>query len=257
MKTRHVVSSLALAGLVLVALPARAQEPCPPCPPPAPPTPDWTGSLGAGLALTGGNSDTKSYNLSFSALHDPKRKNVFKAEGLYLRSDTGGEPTVNRSSLGARDEYRLGTGRAFVFGEGRFQRDVFKEVDYLISPLAGVGYKLVDQENLKLLVDGALGGAFEKLTGHDATSSGALQAGQSFSVKISGNTSLRERASGLWKTSDFDDAYYRVEAGLLTSVSRRIELRLSYLLDYKNKPADPTLVKADTSFVVALVYKIG
>ena len=44
----------------------------------APPEPLWTGSAGAGVALTGGNSDTANYNLTVDLKRDPKTRNLMK-----------------------------------------------------------------------------------------------------------------------------------------------------------------------------------
>src|SRR6476660_6485156 len=51
----------------------------------APPPKDWTGSVGAGLAVTTGNTDTQNFNLAAGTKYDPKTKFVFKADALYLR----------------------------------------------------------------------------------------------------------------------------------------------------------------------------
>lgn len=156
---------------------ASAQQ-APPSPaPPPPPEPFWKGSIGAGLAITAGNSDTNSYNVSLGAAYDPKRKNSLKADGLYLRSTTADVRTVDKTALGVRDEYKL-RGRSFVFAETRYFRDVLKGIRYLVAPLAGLGVKVVDRERAQLALDAAIGGVFEKDTGRPRTSNGALQAGQ-------------------------------------------------------------------------------
>lgn len=240
---------------IALALPAPAQELCP-CPPPPPPEPHWKGSLGAGLAVTSGNSDTSSYNLNFVAAYDPKARNVFKADGLYLKTATDGLATADKTALGVRDEYRLGA-HAFVFGEARYLRDPMKEIRYLVSPVAGFGYKLVDRDDVRLSLDGALGFQFQGLLGQPATTDGALQAGQALAFKLSATTTLLQRAQGLWKLEDFGDALYRLEASLAVSISKRFELKLADYLDYKTRPASPGLGKSDNSLVVALVLKIG
>jgi putative salt-induced outer membrane protein len=245
----------ALLVLALSALPAAAQETCP-CPPPPPPPPHWTGSIGAGLALTSGNSDTKSYNLTVTALYDPKTKNVFKADVLYLRSDSNGEATVNRTTARARDEYSL-TKRAFVFGELGYLRDQFKELSYLIAPLAGAGYKVVDEKQVVLSLDAGAGGQFEKYEDRDSTASGAVTAGESFAWKISGHSSFIQGFTGLWKMQDFGDSTYHIGAGISSSVARRFELKVAYAFDYKSRPPSPTIKKGDHSFLAALVFKIG
>lgn len=236
---------------------ARAQEqPCP-CPTPTPPPePVWKGSIGAGLALTTGNSDTNSYNLAYGVTHDPKRKNVFKSEGLYLRSSTQDVVNVAKTSVFLRDEYMLGD-RTFVFGETRYFRDVQKGVRYLVSPLVGAGVKLLKNERAELAFDGAVGGRFEGQEGLEGTSSGAVQAGQLLMVKLSPTATLSQRFTSLWKMSDFGDALYHGELSIAASLAKRFELKLSFLDDYKTRPANATLEKNDASIVAALVFKIG
>lgn len=245
--TGVVVSSLAAAA-------ALAQD-CPPCPPPPPPPPvGWIVSVGGGLSLTGGNTESNSYNLSFSVTHDPKKSNVFKAEGLYLRTDTDGEPTVDRLNASVRDEYKLWS-HGYAFGQVGYLKDRFKEVDYLFAPAAGLGYRFLDSGVVLLATDASLGGAFERLTDREATSDLALQAGQRFDWKISGSATIQQKAAALWKTKDFGDAYYRVELSLATTIATKLELKLTFADDYKTRPPRPELKKNDTAFLAALVYK--
>lgn len=247
------VHALAPAVALAAALPVLAQEPCA-CPPP--PEPDWKGSLGAGLALTSGNTDTSSFNVSFGALYDPKKKNRVKLDGLYLRSSSEGEATADKTAAAARDEYNV-SAKAYVFGELRYYRDAFKEIDYLVSPLAGFGYRFVDSDTLKLSADASLGGHFEKDEGQDSTSDGAVQGGQAFAWKPSPTTTISERLTGLWKVSDFGDALYRFEVGLTTTLSKRLEFKIAYVRDYKTRPPRPELEKGDNSLVSALSFTIG
>src|SRR6476646_4867106 len=112
-----------------------------PCPPAGPP-PVWTGSAGFGMTLNRGNTDTTNINLSFNATRDPKRKDVWKMEALYLRGDTAGELSANRVFAQVRYERNL-TERLFAFGQLPYLRDHFKSIDYHIAPNGGIGYKLV------------------------------------------------------------------------------------------------------------------
>ena len=85
------------AILFFGAEPARAHHP-PPCPcPPAPTEPPvWTGSAGLGLSLNRGNTDTTNVNLSFEVTRDPKQKDIWKLQALYMRGDTNGDATADR-----------------------------------------------------------------------------------------------------------------------------------------------------------------
>jgi putative salt-induced outer membrane protein YdiY len=249
-------AAVGLAAALLLGGPAAAQEKLCPCSPPSPPPPSWTGTLGAGLALTGGNSDTTNYNLDFALKHDPGRKGIFKADGLYLRADTGGEATVNRTSLGSRYEYALGGGgRLFAFGELRILRDVLKDVDHLITPGVGVGYRVVTRDDIQFAVDGGVGLALEKLTGLDGTTDGAVNAGETFVWKLSKSASFVHTARALWKMDDFGDSYYHFDAGILASITTRFDLKLSFADDYKSIPPGGKK-KNDTAVLATIVFKI-
>jgi putative salt-induced outer membrane protein YdiY len=240
--------TLTTGALALWAAPVRAQCPCPE------ENQGWAGNVSVGIALTSGNADTKTYNLSGKASSDQKKRNVLKLDGLYLRTSTEDEVTVSRTAAGVRDEYRLGE-RSYTFGDLRYLRDRFKEIDYLVSTLVGAGYRLLDGERAKLSVDAAVGGAFERLEDQAATTSGAYQLGQALDWKVTKTTTLAESAKGLWKMEDASDAIYRFEISLSTSISEHLEMKLAFADDYKNKPAAVGVEKNDTTFLAAVAYR--
>ena len=242
---KHLGLLLPLAALLAASLTAIAADE---------PKPGWHGSFGAGLSMNSGNSDAKSYNVGFDLKHDPKTKNVFKAGGLYLRSDANDVTTADKLSAFVRDEYSF-TDRFFVYGELSYLSDSIARLDSLFAPAAGAGYKVVKTEAITLDLSAGFGGAFEKYTGQDATSSGAYLAGETFSWKISPAVALTQKATGLWKSNDTGDAYYHFDVGLTSSISKILELKLAYLVDHKTRPALPTLEKTDTAFIAALVAK--
>jgi len=204
------------------------------------------------MALTGGNTDTSSYNLTANVVHDPKTRNVFRGEGLYLRTSDDGEATSDKTLLSVRDEYSVSK-RTYVFGQLGYLRDKFKNVDYLISPVVGAGVKIVDQPKALFAVDAGVGGAFENLTGLDSTTDFALSANERLELKPSGVTTVYQKSAALWKADDFDDAYYRFELGLAAKVAAHFEVKLAFADDYKNKPFPATLEKNDTSFIASLL----
>jgi putative salt-induced outer membrane protein YdiY len=255
-KTAILLLILAAASRATAQTPAPAEPPackCP-CPCPPPPPPPWTGSLGVGLSLTSGNSDTSAFNLGFDIKYDPKTHSVFKAEALYLRSTANGETTADKASALARYEYKF-TDRFYAFGQVSYLRDQFKNMTYLVSPMAGAGYYVVKEKTIELSLDGSVGGAFEKDSGYDATSSGAFGAGEAFSWKISPTATFTQRFGALWKMDDTSDSFYHFEVGLAATLTKSFELKVAYFVDYKNEPRPSTLKKTDTALVAALVYK--
>jgi putative salt-induced outer membrane protein YdiY len=231
-----------------LALPVLAQDA------PAPPADPWTSSIGAGLAMTSGNSDTTNINLAANTTWDPKTNRLFKAEALYLLGESEGEKQVDKSTASARYE-GLFQERAFWFGEVQYLRDPFKAINYLVSPLVGAGYHVVKTDTRKLTVDGAVGAVVEDNDFLGRDTSGAVKAGESFEWSISPVSKVTQKLTGLWKADDFGDAYYHFDAGLATTVATRLELKLSYVYDYKNQTPAPEIEKGDSALFAALLVK--
>lgn len=224
-----------------------------PAAPPEPPRP-WAGSVAAGLAVTGGNTDTTTTNFAFDVQTDKTKRNVFRAEGLNLRSTQDGTSIVDRTNLAIRDEYGL-TARSYAFGQFQYLRDVFKNIDYLVAPTVGVGYKLVNSPATTLSVDSSVGAVLEKNPARDRTSSGAVTLGEKFSHKLSASATITQTFAGLWKTSDFDDALYLFGAGLATSITPRTQIKVEFLDTYKSRPPSVLVQKNDTALITSLVFK--
>src|SRR3954467_3685851 len=93
--------SVIFVSLLLVIPSVFAQEP------PPPPDKTWSGDFGAGLSLTRGNSDTQNLNLTANASQRLNARNLMKYDAFYLRADSNGELTVDRTLFGARDEYTV------------------------------------------------------------------------------------------------------------------------------------------------------
>lgn len=238
-------SAISLIAFILCAGVLSAQEPPPDI---------WTSSIGAGLAITSGNSDTTNINFSFNTKYDPKTRFIFKADALYLRGEADGETLVDKSTANARGEYSL-SDRTFLFGEVSYLRDPFKDINYFIAPVAGGGYRIIRSDTRNLTVDAAAGAQIESNEFLGRSSGAAIKAGENFDWTISPTSKFTQKLTGIWKASDMDDALYHFDAGLTTTVATRLELKLAYTYDYKNKPPSPEIEKGDSAFFAALLLK--
>ena len=202
----------------------------------------------APLALTQGNKDTTNFNLSFdhARLEDEDR---LQGGGLYILATENGEENVIAA------DFRAVITAAYVFGQFGYVRDRFKDIDYLIAPTAGLGYKLIANDRTTLDVDSSVGMVFEKNTGFDVESDGAVAAGEKLTHKISGSASFTQGASALWKMDDFGDALYTFSAGLAASVTTRVQLKFEFQDIYKTRPTGIDVQKNDIALITAFVYK--
>jgi putative salt-induced outer membrane protein len=243
MRIRFVVVAFACAAGVA---PVFAQAPAEPN--------IWTVLASAGLAVTGGNTETSSINMAYEVIYDPQTRNVVKSDALWIRGKTGDTLTTSRFGLNLRNEYGLNA-RTFVFGQNQYLRDDFKSIDYLLAPTAGIGYRLVDTELTKLAVDGALGGVWEKNPDVDARGSGAVVIGEKLTQRLTSTTVLTQGVAGLWKTDDFGDALFTAGISVAASMSARMQLKVELLDTFKNRPPAAGIEKNDVAVLMAIVYK--
>jgi putative salt-induced outer membrane protein YdiY len=246
------VSIPAIVSVLMIGtLPAMAQTPAAPPSEPAKPA---SGSVNAGLALTSGNKDTSTFNAGYEFKYDPKTKTVFKSTGLLLFGKTEGEKTAEQFGLTFRDEYAFNP-RAFAYGDFRYLHDRFKGIDYLLSPTAGVGYKVVDVPATLLALSAGFGFVSEKDYGFDLHTSGAVTFDEKLTHKLTATAMMGQTFSALWKTSDFGDALYGFGLNLAASLTSQAQLKVELLDTYKAKPPDPALKKNDVVLIMGIVFK--
>jgi putative salt-induced outer membrane protein YdiY len=252
------VCLLALSPAALAQTPVLppAKTPPPPPQPPQdpPPPPGWTGSFGAGMAVTQGNSDTSTINLAYDVKRDIGSPFLFRSAGLFIRADSEGELTTNRLALDGRVDRKL-TDRTSVFGQLQYLRDEFKEIDYLISPTAGLAHLLVKNDRTELGVDAGLGLVWEKNPGFDTDLDGAVVAGQNYRFRITPTSEFTQRFTALWKMDDFDDGLYIFGVGLAANITTQTQLKFELLDTFKNKPPRAEVQKNDVAILLSFVYK--
>jgi putative salt-induced outer membrane protein YdiY len=230
-----------------------------------PTPPPWTGNAGFGLSLSRGNTTTSNLNVTFEGTHHSPTDSVWKFKGLYLRGKNNGTLAVDRLNLEARNERPLSR-RVYAFANVQFLEDEFKDIDYLLAPSAGIGYKLIATAVTTLNVDGGLGFKTEQ----DAVIRGAsdvvvstsarrtdvvVTASDKFEHKLSTTASLTESLGAIWKAQDFGDALYTITAGAAAALTARTQLKIELLDSYASRPPNASVQSNDVALLTALVYK--
>jgi putative salt-induced outer membrane protein len=235
-----------------IASPAVAQDKAPPATTPMPPP--WTGSAGFGLALTRGNTTTSNLNVSGEATHNLKTPSVWKFKGLYLRGENDNTLAVDRLFLEARNERELTT-RVYAFGQLQYLKDHFKDIDYLVAPSGGIGYRLVSTAATTFNVDGGLGVKVEKNPGLSRRTDAIVTASDKFEHKLSTTASITQGFGALWKATDFGDALYTFTAGAAAALTARTQLKIELLDSYASRPPTPAVKSNDVALLTAVVFK--
>jgi putative salt-induced outer membrane protein YdiY len=249
LRTGYLVITAWMASLGI----AHAQTPQPaPAPPETPP--GWSGSAGFGFSLNRGNTSTTNLNLTFEATDDPKTRTVWKFKGLYLRGDNNGALAVDRLLLEGRNERTLSK-RVYAFGQLQFLEDQFKDIDYLIAPSGGIGYKLIMAAMTTLSVDGGLGVKWERNPGLGTRTSTVFTGSDKFEHKLSTTATITQAFNALWTADDFGDALYTFTAGVAAAVTTRTQLKVELLDTYATRPPTIDVKSNDVALLTALVYK--
>jgi putative salt-induced outer membrane protein YdiY len=230
---------------------AQAPPPNPAAASPAPPV--LTGNVSFGLGLTSGNQDTTNFNGGYEFKYTPSARNVVKSSGLFLYGETEGVRSNEQWGLNVRDEFTPDT-RVFLYGEFRYLHDRFKGIDYLISPTAGVGYKIIDQRSATLFVSGGVGGAWEQDTGSRFRRTGAVTADQKLTIRLTRTASVGQSLYALWNVTDVSDELYVFRANVTAGLAGRMQLKLEVVDTYKTKlPA--TSQNNDVAVIASVVYR--
>jgi putative salt-induced outer membrane protein YdiY len=225
-----------------------------PAAPPAAPPPPWTGNAGFGFSLNRGNTETTNLNASFEATHDPKTVSVWKFKGLYLRGTTNDTLAVDRLFLEGRNERKLSE-RAFLFGQLQFLQDEFKQIDYMVAPGVGAGYKVIVTPTTTFNVDAGFGVKLEKNPGFERRTDAVVTASDKFEYKLSPTASITQSFGALWKANEFGDALYTFTVGAAAALTTRTQLKIELLDTYSTRPPNTAVKKNDVALLTALVYK--
>ncbi|MBW7933381.1 MAG: DUF481 domain-containing protein [Gemmatimonadaceae bacterium] len=241
--------SLFAVSVLLAGSAATAQDP-----PPAPPKPIWSGSLGAGLASTQGNTDTQNWNITFKVARKPKTGAQFAADGLMIRGSKDGKASTDNSLLQTRIDVKFEE-KAYVFGQAKYLRNPFKSIDYFWANTAGMGYRFADAPSGAFSVDLSAGASWEKNPGKPVRINSAIAFGEKYSRAISKTATFTHGFAGNVVADDVGDGLYTTSVGVAAAVTNRTQVKVEALDTYRTTPPSAAINKRDLSTVVSFVYK--
>jgi putative salt-induced outer membrane protein YdiY len=213
--------------------------------------PAWTATVGGGLALASGNTDSLSYNFALDVSYGRKTGNLLKWTGLYLRGTQNDVLTVNRLSVGIRNEYTFSP-RVFAIARIEYLHDTFKRIDYFAAPGVGIGYKVVETPATRFSIDLGAGSVTERNLGNTARTTAAVQAGETLQHQLTSTAALKHAITAVWNTNDFSSSLYTGSLGIATRISSRLQLSVDLLDTFKTRPATAETDRNDLNLVVAI-----
>lgn len=209
---------------------------------------NWTGEGQIGATLASGNNSTTGFSAGLALSRKALDWNV-KLRGQSDYNRTNGVTSVNRYIIEGEPQYELSE-RAFAYGLGRWEKDPISGYDQRWNVSGGLGYKVIDGEDVKLSLKGGpawrqtqfvTGLAEDELTG---------LAGMDFSWQISPALRLTQVASTVVGTENSQTSSLTALNAKLTG---GLSARIAYSAEIASSP--PVGVKnLDTLTRFTLVY---
>ena len=137
-----------------VRLPTEASD----APPPPPPAPDlWESQVTASLSLSDGNTEQLTARAGITSTREDTEGRLALDASIFYATDDGDE-TANEATIGALYDWYLGDDSPWLFfSEFRYNYDEFEQFLHRVGATVGPGYRLVEEEDLRVTLRAGAG----------------------------------------------------------------------------------------------------
>ncbi len=196
----------------------------------------WVRQLSAGLILTSGNNDTLTVSGGISAEKETDT-DKFKAflTGAYGETNSTKNTEFIRAGVGYQKDFSK---FAYWYAALGMEHDEVAGLDFRLSVGPGVGFHLVKTDSVELNVEAGLAYYHEKYKVVSTTSEDSLRAriGESFTYKFAQGAKFYQSAELASDVSDTGNYIANFEAGIESTLTDNLKVRLSFLDRYVAEP---------------------
>ena len=192
-----------------------------------------------------GNTDVKS--LTINERLEWKRPHFLWAQFVnVINGSTDGEESANLFATGVRGDWKP-QGRLSLYGLVNFDRNRFANIGRRFEEGLGLGYTPIDRPKHRLTTE--LGGQFVQQRNLDDVSDSFLagRAAEAYRYTFRENAYFEERVEFLPNLETSEDYRLNGEANLVAPLSRRLAIKLGYVVRFDNLP-EPDVQKTDRFF---------
>lgn len=247
MERKFIAFVLVVLGVALSLSSAKADS----VPPPA-----WSGDLFFGYTRTSGNTDNASGTLSAS-LNKKVEKNFYLLKGNLFYAETNKKMDTQKWDILAKFTRDFGKDdKYFSFYQVLVDHDYFADIDYRVTPAAGLGWHIAKGDEFLWDVDAGLGYRVTRYRMHSELDDETITA--------IGHTYLKKKVfTSAYISEDFtiypglesgSAIVFRSETAFTNPLSKQLDLELKFIVDYNSEPAQDK-TSTDRQFVVGVKYK--
>ncbi len=241
---RPIAIALALAIAAVTAASAQSGDAA------KPPARPWTDVAELSYVSTSGNASTQNFAFSNKFLYKWTRSDLgVDAAGLRAEStdrtitNPDGTVVVNDVTKTTAEAYALSakyrldvTKRLLWYVNGGWNRNTFQGFDNRYSLGSGVGYKFLTTPRHTLSGELGAEGVREERVDLTTDTYGALRAFAGYEFKINDSAKFTQEIELIDNLKDTADWRGRSVTGVIASMTKKVALKVSYTVLYRNRP---------------------
>ena len=231
--------SIALITFSLSGAGLQAQAPASAEAPAVEEQPEWTGTLGAGLSLSSGNTDRRSANaLADAELRQEDRRYTLGFDWQYADESEGGpsELLERRAGVNGKVDFFLDE-TSYVLLTSDFETDDKAQLELRYSAGFGYGYQVAEEEDWSFSIEAGLSHVNEDFAGVEEESFVSGRFGYALKRGLWEGWELSHNAEIFPSFEESSDVYVEVDSRLRCDFSENLYGQFQWLFDWDNTPA--------------------
>ncbi len=214
----------------------------------------WSGKINIGYTYTESSSTTTSLVTGFKAKKD-SAPHHYELGAFYEFGDTvnaSGNKTTNTDKYGAGFNYKYDLSEDwFITSTTSYLHDQVKDIDHQATEQVGVGYRIFNDDDLKLSVNSGVAGQYNEVQGTSQLWYYYLTIGNNFEYHFNKYFRVEQNFNARLDPSDTSQYQYYFNVAGIAKLTDWVEASLSYNYNYDNT-VGPGANKAEEKIIFAL-----
>ena len=198
---------------------------------------------------TSGNSNTSTFSTKLEASTALDDRSSVKAKGNILYSESNNESSANKYDIELDYNYMLNQ-KAYAYFGVNYLKDQFSDYDYRLNAGPGLGYKLLDNKEQTIDLQGGLDYARDLYSNGIKDEYVASRAEINYRYKINDNLKFKQMFNYLVSLENNDKYFMASDTSLSVKMTDNLSLGVSYRIDYVN---ETTKEKSDKKLLTSLI----
>lgn len=183
---------------------------------------------------TSGNTNTSTFSTKFEATTKIDDKSDFRAKGSALYSENEDKTAANKYDV-ELDYNHMISEKTYAYMGTNYINDQLSDYDYRLNIGPGLGYKVLENENQNLDIQGGFDYAFDKYVNGKKDEYVAPRTELNYKYKFNENVHFKQMLNYLTSLEDTDKFFMASESSVGVKMTKNLSLGVSYRIDYVNE----------------------